>query len=78
MNGDQINSVNGPVNFYFDDIYNVNGTTPPICPGNNINQVKCPSYDNISFIGAYTLTSTVSFNQILQFSGNLHGEYNTH
>lgn len=77
-NGRQMTGLTGPARFYFDVIENPGGAGSPVCPESGSNRpVQCPSVNNIAFVGPFTAFSDEaqpqSYDQVLQFSGNVAG-----
>ena len=75
MNGNTMTGVTGPARFYFDNTENPSGTGPAICPqtGNSNNPIACPSYYNVSFVAPFRGFGGGSYDQVMQFSGNVAG-----
>jgi hypothetical protein len=76
MNSTLMTGVTGPSSFYYDQIENPSGSGPPICPENNTDSpIQCSSVDNIAFSARFVNKSgdPLTFDQILQFSGNIAG-----
>lgn len=71
MNGNQTTGLTGPARFYYDNIQNEGGTGAPVCPGNGINPIRCPSVFNTSFIGPFNAYGSGTYEQVVQFSGNI-------
>jgi len=76
LNGTTMSGLTGPARFYFDNTENAQGSGPPLCPGiGQDNPIQCQSYKNIAFVGPFTSFSAtgtmMSFDQVLQFSGNI-------
>lgn len=77
MNGQQMTGLTGPSSFYFDNTQNAQGTGPIICPedgtASSSNRIRCPSYNNIAFVGRFNGFGGGEYDQVLQFSGNIAG-----
>jgi hypothetical protein len=75
--GKPLTGVVGPVQFYYDEIYNPGGQPPIICgaTAGNVDPIsECPSIRNIAFGARFqSIGSNLSIPNALQFSGNIAG-----
>jgi hypothetical protein len=76
MNGKPMTGLTGPARFYFDVTENRGATGAPICPSTtpgSTNPIACPSLFNVSFVGPFVAFGSGTYEQVLQFSGNIAG-----
>lgn len=76
LNQGQMIGTTGPARFYYDILVNTGVSGMTVCPENSTdistsNPIECPSYYNISFIAPFRTFGTGTYNQVLQFSGNI-------